>query len=194
MSWFWHKSNRQQNTAHSIATVANNSTTGDVIINISTVKDVAKARIDEYEQEKKYNKSCYYTSQWAIIVLTGITPLLLIVPLPNIYPAISSAVASITAGLASTFKFREKYDLNKNALTCINIEVANFNCGTGNYTSNIGDENAEKNNNTLMHNIDLIDINRRHSWSGLISAVNIDNLANSNVADITPSAENKVNL
>jgi hypothetical protein len=131
-----------------------------------SVTSIAKQRIIEYEKAKRTNKWWYYSSQGAIIVLAGITPLLLLIKqLHPIFPAITSAVASITAGLASNFKFREKYDLHQTALDCIDLELDNFQVGTGIY-ANLDDE---KKKNILMQNMDAIHKNRRSHWSTTIT-------------------------
>lgn len=132
---------------------------------ISEVLQIAERRRDEYKKAKYFNKHWYYTSQSAIIVLAGITPLLLLMKLPPVFPAISSAVASITAGLASNFKFREKYDIHVKALDDIELELDNFRIGTGIY----GTQDDEKKKNLLMLNIDTIHRNRRSIWSGMIN-------------------------
>lgn len=147
---------------------------GDLITSISTVKDITINRINQYEKEKTLNKRFHYTSQGMIIVLTGITPLLLIMKLPDVYPALSSALASITAGLSSSFKFRDKYELHKSSLESLEIEIENFNLGTGRYyykedPNNKAAQDKIKNND-FMCCIDAIHQKRMKSWIGLTSS------------------------
>jgi Protein of unknown function (DUF4231) len=130
-----------------------------------SVTSIAEQRIIEYKKSKYHNKQWYYTSQGAIIVLSGVTPLLLLINLHPIFPAISSAIASITAGLSSNFKFREKYDIHVNALDGIELELDNFKVGTGIYAN----QDDEKKKNILMHNMDAIHRNRRSHWSAMIT-------------------------
>ncbi|MBD2520841.1 DUF4231 domain-containing protein [Nostoc sp. FACHB-973] len=164
--------------------------TGDLITSISTVKDVAINRIKEYKEQKKINKRFYYTSQGAIIVLTGITPLILIMSSNPVYPALSSALASITVALASAFKFRDKYELHKSALENIEVELTNLNLGTGRYYYDEDPNNKaaqdKKKNNDFMFCIDAVHQKRMNSWVGLMSSSSSADSQNQNQHEETP--------
>lgn len=131
---------------------------------ITDVLQIAEKRRNEYKKAKYFNKHWYYSSQSAIIVLAGIAPVLLLGKLPPVFPALSATVASITAGLASNFKFREKYEIHVRALEDLEIVADNFLMGTGSYSN----KNDEEKKNIFMQDMDIIHRNRRSMWIGVM--------------------------
>lgn len=63
-----------------------------------------------YEETKRSQRRAYWASQIITIVLSGITPILILVDsIPAVLQAIPPAIVTITIGLSGVFQWKENY-------------------------------------------------------------------------------------
>lgn len=82
---------------------------------------------EDYKKSKHLYKQSHYITQLLFIVLSGITPILLIPErMPKVVPGVTAGLASAIAARANALKLREKYALNKITYEKIRYEIAKF--------------------------------------------------------------------
>lgn len=94
---------------------------------IPIVPESIKKLEEEYKKSKELYKKSYYITQILFILLSGITPILLIPnDFPKIIPGITAGLASAIAAGSNALKLREKYALNKITYETIRFEIAKY--------------------------------------------------------------------
>ena len=84
---------------------------------------------EDYKKSKNLYKKSHYITQILFILLSGVTPILLIPDeqnIPRVIPGITAGLASAIAAGANALKLREKYALSKITYEQIRCEIAKF--------------------------------------------------------------------
>jgi len=115
-----------------------------------TSSQIALEHCQKWEKHYKIGGTCfqlaYFLSQFAAVVLSGITPILILMDnTPKYVQAIPPAVASIAAGLA-VYNWRVSWVRSRRAADSLENERVNFELRIGqDYNSNLPDEKAIEN-------------------------------------------------
>lgn len=133
-------------------------------INFQETLDFSKKLVERYRKSKGLHHKCYLGSQTAVIILSGITPLLLLF---NVQPAIASippAAASIAAGLSNTFRYREKYVSSKVTFEEMSFEQKKFELGIEPYTRKGETEGSKGAVEIFIKNLESLHKKRMEEW------------------------------
>lgn len=122
--------------------------------------------IENYKRTIAFNMFGYYGSQSAVIILSGITPLLILFKIPSEMAAIPPAIASVAAGLSNTFRYRDKYVISKITLEELVFERKKFELGLSPYEKKeVEDENSQQNVvGVFIRNFEIIHRQRMEEW------------------------------
>lgn len=119
--------------------------------------------IDKYEYAKEIDRKLHYGSQAAVVILSGVTPLLLLLNVQPAIAAIPPAIASIAAGLSNSFRYREKYVSNKITFEELRFEHKKFELGLSPYVVQT-DGNTPDTVETFINNIEFLHRKRMEEW------------------------------
>jgi hypothetical protein len=88
--------------------------------------------IDYYEKRRKLARINYTFFQASAIILSGLTPVLILVTeIPKLYQALPAALASIASGFVVAFHFQENWVTCKNTAEALKAELLSFETRTG---------------------------------------------------------------
>ena len=89
--------------------------------------------IDDYKQVRRNSRNIYYTFQISTIILSGVTPILVLldkvdvnIPWIKWMPVIFPAIASIVTSLATSFPFQENWVAANRAVELLEAEQEKF--------------------------------------------------------------------
>ena len=119
---------------------------------------------EEYKKSKNLYKKSYYTTQILFILLSGITPILLIPEnFPKIIPGITAGLASAIAAASNALKLREKYALNKITHEVIRSEIAKF------------EEKDDEVRKILVESVFASHLKRLEEWKEMLNDTDLNN-------------------
>jgi hypothetical protein len=85
-----------------------------------------KAKIDRYKDDARLHCIAFFTSQIAAVFLSGITPILIILQVPDSIKAAAPALASIAGGL-SVYRWKENWIRCESTSEKLQAELLKFN-------------------------------------------------------------------
>ena len=91
-----------------------------------------QTKINNYRRDANFHRNAYFTSQIAAVFLSGITPILIILKVPDSVRAAAPALASIAGGL-STYRWKENWIRCENTAEKMNSELMKFKIVTTEY-------------------------------------------------------------
>ncbi|AOX01347.1 hypothetical protein BJP34_19590 [Moorena producens PAL-8-15-08-1] len=124
----------QKSKLCSVLWCGNNSTENNTItLAIEKALSYSQELIDDYKKTRKNSRNAYYLAQMLTIILSGITPILVLVDkletgsallkwLPVIFPAIASIVASVS----TSFPFQENWIAANTTVELLEAEQEKF--------------------------------------------------------------------
>jgi hypothetical protein len=125
--------------------------------------DDCQLMINWYEKNKRIPRRFYYTSQTSIIVLTALTPVLILwTDLPKPFQALPAALASIAAGLSAVFRWRENWVLRAHTSEALKRELVKFKArASENYSAALDQQKALDN---FVNRIENLSMNEVSEW------------------------------
>jgi hypothetical protein len=99
-----------------------------------------KRLLSWYETTRTRSRILFYTFQTLVIVLSGITPILLLLTNSKVAQAIPPAIASILAGLLSVCQFNDHWLRRSTAAEALKSELTKFETRSGDLYGNDVDE------------------------------------------------------
>jgi Protein of unknown function (DUF4231) len=84
-----------------------------------------------YERTKRNARVSYYTCQVAVIVLSGITPLVILATDKKLIQAVLPALAAICAGISGIYQWRESWRRRAATLENLKSEYVKFDTRSG---------------------------------------------------------------
>ena len=154
-----------------LASTSDPITSETLIMSDTRVKDAlafSQQLLNRYERARNLNKTSYYGAQAAIIILSGITPLLLLLKLPPIVAAVPPATASIAAGLANSFRYRERYVTSKVTFEELKFEHTKFELGLAPYVrEKVEGEKSKDIVDIFIRNLEILHKRRMEEWREL---------------------------
>jgi len=110
------------------------------------LKERYEDQINWYDKKSIWNQKMYRCFQWAIIILSAITPVLVaIVPVVKAthWPAVViAALVAIGTTSLKTFKYQENWINYRTTCETLRKEIHFYNAGIGNYKDTKGDSEA----------------------------------------------------
>jgi len=119
--------------------------------------------IEYYKSCRKSYRNTWYASQSATVILSAVTPLLILVNAPKILQAIPPALASITGGLA-VFRWQENWVISKATQEALEAELIAFEIGVTEYYR-VNDDKAIE---TFTTRINRLHLDQVQQWSAVI--------------------------
>ncbi|PSB65502.1 hypothetical protein C7B61_11215, partial [filamentous cyanobacterium CCP1] len=103
--------------------------------------DFCDQLVNYYERNRSFNRRAYSVSQAAAVILSGVTPILILLPnVPKAVQAIPPAIASVAAGL-NAFQYREKWIRCKSTAESLKVEKLKFELRiSDDYSQNLPEE------------------------------------------------------
>lgn len=92
-----------------------------------------QTKINNYRRDAKFHRNAFFTSQISAIFLSGITPILIILQVPDSVKAAAPALASIAGGL-SVYRWKENWIRCESTSEKLNNELMKFKILTIEYT------------------------------------------------------------
>lgn len=134
----------------------------DLEVRTSTAIARCQEQIQWYEKQKGRQRALYYTFQSLVVVLSGITPILILwTGLPKPIQALPAALGSIAAGLAGSFHWLEGWTRFAIADESLKSELAKFRArASESYSTKVSDEQALENFVTRVEAIVLAETTR----------------------------------
>ncbi|MHC4405277.1 MAG: DUF4231 domain-containing protein [Planctomycetota bacterium] len=122
--------------------------------------------LDWYEKARVRSRWLYYVCQSAVIILSGVTPLLLLLEsTPKVIPAIPPAMASVLAGLMGIYKFHEQWIRRSVTAEALKSESAKYETRSGDsYGMNLPADRALEN---FVLIVEQIEANSVAEWQQL---------------------------
>ena len=130
-------------------------------------KELALSRCDEqirwYEKNKTRSRQVYQVLQGSIILLTGLTPILILwSDLPKVVQALPAALAGILAGFSHLSPLKENYIHFAYAVEKLKSEKVKYlTRTTREYRSELGDEEAL---NNFVMNVETLGMTEVSDW------------------------------
>jgi hypothetical protein len=127
------------------------------------VVDDCQKMIDWYEKNKRVPRRLYYVSQTATIVLSAVTPVLILwEELPKAVQALPAAVAGIAAGLNAVYRWRENWVLRAHTSELMKRELVKFRArASEHYRADLGEQEAIDN---FVGRIESITMGELSEW------------------------------
>ena len=102
--------------------------------------DECQALIDWYRRNLGRQRTFYRTTQVLTIVLGALTPVFLLAQVHDIFPAITSAIATAAAGVSGVFHWQRNYVRFVNCEQSLSDEKLAFETRTGRYRGKSEDD------------------------------------------------------
>ncbi|MBD2518245.1 DUF4231 domain-containing protein [Nostoc sp. FACHB-973] len=122
-----------------------------------------KDLIEYYKSCRKSFRNAWYGSQAATVLLSAVTPLLILGKAPPVLQAIPPTLASITGGLA-VFRWRENWIIGKSTQEAIEAELIAFEIGVTEFYR-VSDDKAVDN---FITRINTLHLDQVKEWSAII--------------------------
>lgn len=99
-----------------------------------------------YERTRTWSKLAFYVFQILVIVLSGMTPILILATDSKVTQAIPAALASILAGLMGVFQFSEHWTRRSATAELLKSELIKFETrATDDYSDNLSEADVIRN-------------------------------------------------
>ena len=128
--------------------------------------DDCQVMITWYEKNKRTVRTLFYISQVCIIVLSALTPILILwSDLPKPVQALPAAIASICAALNAVFRWRENWVLRAHTSEALKRELLKFKTRTSEeYRADLDDQQALAN---FVARVESLTMSELSEWRGL---------------------------
>jgi hypothetical protein len=125
--------------------------------------DDCQLMITWYDKNKRTVRTLFYISQVCIIVLSALTPVLILWSnLPKPLQALPAAVASVCAALNAVFRWRENWVLRAHASEALKRELLKFKTRTSEeYRADLDDQQALAN---FVARVESLSMNELSEW------------------------------
>lgn len=119
--------------------------------------------IEWYEKNKRIPRRLYYVSQTATIVLSALTPVLILwSELPKAAQALPAALAGIAAGLNAVYRWRENWVLRAHTSEALKRELVKFRArASEHYRAELGEQQALDN---FVGRVEAITMGELSEW------------------------------
>jgi len=110
------------------------------------LKDRYYDQMNWYDRKAMSNQKCYRFYQWALIVLSAVTPVLVAVDKGDIWPClwlitlVSSALVAIMTSALKVFKYQENWISYRTTCETLRKEIHFYESGSGAYESAVDRE------------------------------------------------------
>jgi hypothetical protein len=92
--------------------VSEHAVQNDQLLNYAKALEYCNKHIEWYEKHKARQRIAFQLSQIAIVLLSGITPVLILVgDLPPVVQALPPALVTMIVGLSGIFQWKENYQI-----------------------------------------------------------------------------------
>ena len=100
-------------------------------------------QINWYDKAMRQSKRAHYVFQIATVVLSGLTPVLVLwSDLPKIWQALPAALVTIVVGLSNAFHWRENWIRFAYTMEALKSEKIKFQTRAGSYGTSLSDNTA----------------------------------------------------
>jgi hypothetical protein len=122
--------------------------------------------IDWFNRNKRRARNFFYISQVCTIVLSALTPVLILwSDIPKAAQALPAAIASIAAALNAVFRWREHWVIRAHASEALKLEMLKFKTRTSEeYMAGLDDQKALSN---FVTRIESLSMNEVSEWRAL---------------------------
>lgn len=128
--------------------------------------DDCQTMIAWYDRKKRIPRNLFYVFQVSAIVLSAITPILILwSELPKAIQALPAALVSIAVGLNAVFKWRETWALRAHTAEALKRELMKYRArASQKYNQNFSEQEALDN---FVDTIDTLTMNEVTEWKNI---------------------------